>query len=189
MTNQIPELVDESLDILKGLGEPFDKVPQKSHVKRRKQNLLKRLSMLSDNEILSLDKLDNHNSQFVLELISNVLAQVQYFSSHFLLNRMLLFRGLELTLDEGLCKWSPPIFAFAAFAVFDENDKEAFDASLRLSDLAIRLAKEWKGKKWRTMLAADALTFRHWRQPYTVDVDDAYKMYEEDLKRGQLVLC
>ena len=94
---------------------------------------------------------------------------------------------VEITLEYGISKYSPNCFAFCAFAVFDEQNKEQFNAAIRCSNLGVAMAKLVGGKEWLQELAPDGIVFRHWTQPHAADVDLAMAMYGEYLKRGKLV--
>ena len=187
MTNQISELIDESLVLLSSLGETFAKNTSEGTLVRRRKQLMSRLSTLTDQDILKLPKLLDTSKSAALQIMANILAPVQYFSKHQCLTKIVQLRMVEITLESGISRFSPNCFSFCAFALFDEENKEQFDASIRCSKLGLALAKQADEDHWLQEIAPDALVFRHWTRPYVTDVDDAMSMYEENLKRGDLV--
>lgn len=187
MTNHVPELVSEALALLDSLGEHFEKNVAENVVNGRRIHIMEKLASMTDEEILNMPKLAKTSQKAALQVMANVLAAVQYFSSYRRLTRVLQLRMVEITLELGLSDFAPNCFGFGAFALFDEKNKKQFDASMRSSKLAIATARKIGGKNWLSLLSADSLTFRHFYQPYAGDLDDAMAMYQNDLKAGNLV--
>ena len=187
MTNQIEQLVGEALDLLNYLGEKFTKDVEKKAVSKRRKEVLAVLGSLTNDQILDLPTLTDKKKRAALQVMINVLAAVQYFSRYQDLTRILQLRMIELTLQSGISTFAPNCFGFGAFALFNEQNKEQFEAAIRCADLAVAIAKKQGGKRWFTCIAPDSLTFRHWTKPYAHDLDDAMAIYQEDLKAGRLL--
>ena len=111
---------------------------------------------------------------------------VQYFSMYQGLTKIVQFRMLSLTLDCGISKWAPDSLVYASYAFFHDKDKTLFDAYIRLANLALKLAKKLGDTEWRSHVVVDGLVFRHWTEPIVANVDDAFFVYEQDLKRGKI---
>ena len=173
MNNKIDQLMNESLKLLQKLGMTFNKDSTDFDLKAKREEVFGRLAIMTDHEILELPKLKNKRIFRISQILMGVLSEAMYFAKNQSLLKIMQLCALEAVLDHGISQFSPAAFSFASFAVFDDIDSTRFNASMRLTNLAIALAKQAGGiDDWRNLMVSEGLVFRHWDQPHVANVDD-----------------
>ena len=173
MNNKIDQLMNESLKLLQKLGMTFNKDSTDFDLKAKREEVFGRLAIMTDHEILELPKLKNKRIFRISQILVGVLSEAMYFAKNQSLLKIMQLCALEAVLDHGISQFSPAAFSFASFAVFDDIDSTRFNASMRLTNLAIALAKQAGGiDDWRNLMVSEGLVFRHWDQPHVANVDD-----------------
>ncbi|KAG7344663.1 hypothetical protein IV203_022671 [Nitzschia inconspicua] len=188
--NDIERLVDETLILLKELGEePIDSTVSRTELELKREELVQDFQRLSDENILQLPDMDNQRYLRVLQLLTEVLSQVQFLVPNQYLIQVCQLRAVQIVLRHGICKYAPSCFAFAYQALLDDSNDDWFRTAIRTAELAIVLAKKQARNDdddWRRHIVVECIYYRHWICPHATNIADSLFWYHWNLHHGRI---
>ncbi|CAB9503395.1 Histidine kinase [Seminavis robusta] len=144
---------------------------------RKTQRLLRGKS---DAELTSLCKMTNERIRTIMYIL--YLASIYAFNADFQLAALIYLRMMQLTLQHGLCGWSP--YAFVVYGLL-LTGKGQYQEAFRLSQIAKQLQQENACFPAFTMMSTIFLW--HLKQPFPECLEPSLRAYRVGLETGDIM--
>ena len=183
----LKEAVDLMLDLLKLLGEKFEKKPSKFRVRMEQRAVEKLLQKSTDEQLLALPTCTNHLKAAAINVYGVLFGPLfhQGFSRAVDLLRL---RAIHLSITYGLSDASALSFAYYGSSLISQLD---LAGGYRYGKLALALIKSNQGPNElaaRTILVANFL-IAHWKDPLQETLDRLMSGYEQGMKLGDIEMA
>ncbi len=176
------EFVNMSLELLDKLGEHIPPKPNTFITKRvfgRTQNLLQ---SKTDQEILSLPKMQNQHKAAAIQVMCDMMFPVDQIGRWNLIT-FLICRMLRITFEHGLAPYSALAFALASqLFVASQND---IDSGCRFAKLSVDMLKKVDDSCAARVFMHSGFAL-HWREPLSIIVDYWIDAHERGMRSGDL---
>lgn len=182
-TNHFDDALTVALHLLKQLNFPLPNAPGAFAINRARLSSLVRLYRYSDEQILSLPKMEQPEALAAMPILTSMFGVVKFSSSG--LRPLVMAKEVELTLRYGLSTESA--MAFAGYGGVLCGKYQQIKQGFRLGALAIKLAQQTDNNRIEHKVQSLFNTYiRHYKEPLTLCSEALLEAHNSGLETGDI---